>query len=519
MRDEDHDMHAGDRPASPGRDHPRARAEETAAAAARGRNAPDKRPLHREVPPPAPFPVDALGPLRGAVEGLQAQTQAPAALCAQSALGAATLAVSPHADVVLPTGQARPLVEYFGRVAVSGERKTGTDDRALAEAHRVEEEWRTAYTDEQAGHEHDRTAWREACAAAKKEAREDGRAAVREALAEVGPEPRAPALPMLFPTDTTPDGLVLHLAGGRPWAGIFASEGGLFIGGHAMNDENRMRMAAILNAAWDGQPIRRQRVGTGFAFLPGRRLTAHVMAQPAVAARLLGDPMLDDIGLLARCLTVEPESTIGGRLFRAPPAWARAALHDHDCRLGHLLRRPPVTRPGEDRVLDPRRLSLSEAARRVWVAFHDAVERDLGEGGALRPVRAFGAKLAEHAGRLAGVLTVYGDPDAGEITGEAMACGIALAQHYAAEALRLQGAAAVAPELALAARLLAWWQGRGGAPLHLAEVYQRGLNALGSAAKARACMEVLVEHGHAQRLPPGTVLDGKPRREAWALVP
>jgi hypothetical protein len=100
-----------------------------------------------------------------------------------------------------------------------------------------------------------------------------------------------------------------------------------------------------------------------------------------------------------------------------------------------------------------------------------------------------------------------------------MACGIELAQHYAAEALRLQGAAAVAPELALAGRLLAWWQGRGGTTLHLAEVYQRGLNALNTAAKARACVEVLVEHGHARRLPPGTVLDGKPRRDAWELVP
>ncbi len=191
----------------------------------------------------------------------------------------------------------------------------------------------------------------------------------------MGPEPRAPALPMLFPTDTTPDGLVLHLAGGRPWAGIFASEGGLFIGGHAMNDDNRLRMTAMLNAAWDGQPIRRQRVGTGFAFLPGRRLTAHLMAQPAVAARLLGDPMLDDIGLLARCLTVEPESTIGARLFREPPASARAALHDYDSRLGHLLRRPPRTRPDDGRILDPRRLPLSEAARRAWIGFQSVLSR------------------------------------------------------------------------------------------------------------------------------------------------
>ena len=163
-------------------------------------------------------------------------------------------------------------------------------------------------------------------------------------------------------------------------------------------------------------------------------------------------------------------------------------------------------------------MTLSDTARRAWIGFHDAAECDIGDGGALRLVWAFGAKLAEHAGRLAGVLTSYRDPEAGEIAGDDMASGIMLAQHYAAEALRLHGAAAVAPELAMAARLLAWWHARGGAPLHLAEVYQRGLNALDTASKARACLEVLVEHGHARRLPPGTVLEGKTRRDAWELI-
>ena len=83
----------------------------------------------------------------------------------------------------------------------------------------------------------------------------------------------------------------------------------------------------------------------------------------------------------------------------------------------------------------------------------------------------------------------------------------------------MQGATAVAPELALAARLLAWWRARGGGPLHLAQVYQRGPNALDTAAEARACMRVLVEHGHAVPLPPGTAVDGAPRQEAWGMVP
>jgi hypothetical protein len=127
--------------------------------------------------------------------------------------------------------------------------------------------------------------------------------------------------------------------------------------------------------------------------------------------------------------------------------------------------------------------------------------------------------LAEHAGRLAAVLAAYADPDTTEIGPEAMACGIALAQHYAAEMLRLQGAGAVAPDLRLAAKLLAWWQARPDPRCHLATIYQRGLNAISDAATARRIVSILEDHGWITRLPANTVLDGTPRKEAWELVP
>ena len=155
----------------------------------------------------------------------------------------------------------------------------------------------------------------------------------------------------------------------------------------------------------------------------------------------------------------------------------------------------------------------------VWIRSHDRAGAAIGPGGELEPVKAFGAKMAEHAGRLAAVLAVYADPDAMEVPGETMACGVALAQHYGAELLRLRGAAAVSPDLRLAARLLDWWRARPDPRCHLAAVYQRGPNALGEAAKARRIVGLLEEHGWLRRLPPGEELDGKPRKEAWALVP
>jgi hypothetical protein len=300
---------------------------------------------------------------------------------------------------------------------------------------------------------------------------------------------------------------------------VFTSEGGVLVGGHAFNDEKAMATGALLNTLWDGNPIRRVRVLTGNAFLPGRRCSMHIMMQRVVADKLLGDPVLDGIGTVARMLMVDPESTMGSRPFRdAPPECALILRAYMDTMLA-LLTRPPVTAPDTQDVLDPPIMTLTPDARAMWVSFHDAVESDLRRGGELHPIRAFGAKMAEHAGRLAAVLSVYADPDAMEVNAEAMACGITLAQHYATEMLRLQGGAAISPDLRLAERLLAWWQARPDPQCHLAAIYQTGPGAMRDAATARRIVGILEEHGFVLRLPAGTVLEGTARRDAWELVP
>ncbi len=274
----------------------------------------EKRPLFRPLPPAPEFPVSALGPLREPAEAMQMHTQAPFAMCAQSALAAAALAVQAHRDVELPGGGRKPLTGLFVSVADSGERKTSVDKIALAPGHRVEERWRAEHEADVARHLNDRDAWKEARDAAKK-AKGD-RAAIRAALDALGPEPKAPPHPMLLVSDPTPEALVLHLSDGRPWGGVFTAEGGLLLGGSAFSEEARMRTGALLNTLWDGEPIRRSRVLTGAAFLPGRRCSAHVMMQPVVADRLFGDALLEGIGLLARVLLVAPESTAGTRCRR-----------------------------------------------------------------------------------------------------------------------------------------------------------------------------------------------------------
>ena len=94
------------------------------------------RPLLRPTPPAEPYPVDALGlVLAEAVRAVEAMTQAPLALCAQSVLAAASLATQAHANVLLPTSQHRPVSLALLSLGVSGERKSTVDGLALEAAH------------------------------------------------------------------------------------------------------------------------------------------------------------------------------------------------------------------------------------------------------------------------------------------------------------------------------------------------------------------------------------------------
>jgi hypothetical protein len=213
---------------------------------------PEKRPLFRALPPAPAFPVEALGPLASAAIAIHQRTQAPVAIAAQSVLAAATLAVQAQRDVALPGGGQKPLTAIFVSVADSGERKSSVDRIALAAIHKVEDEWRQQAQRDAVAYVNAKAAWDAAREHTKRACKGDI-AALRAAFDALGPEPRSPPHPMLLVADPTPEALTLHLADGRPMAGVFTAEGGLLIGGAAFNDESRMRTAALLNTLWDGE--------------------------------------------------------------------------------------------------------------------------------------------------------------------------------------------------------------------------------------------------------------------------
>jgi hypothetical protein len=475
-------------------------------------------PLLRELPPPEPFPIEALGDVLGpAAEAIQDIVQSPWAMCGQAVLAAATLAVQGHADVQLPTAQVKPISNFFLTVAGTGERKSATDSMALGPVHKHEETLLEIYRAELPLYNNKKLAWdaarKKICHSSKGDL-----AATNVALSSLGPEPEAPLSPLFTCQEPTFEGLCRALQCGQPSVGIFATEGGQFIAGHGMSPDNKLRTAAGLSGVWDGETIKRVRASEGVTFLPGRRVSMHLMVQPGVANIMLADVELADQGMLSRCLVTAPESQSGKRFFREPKPESRSKLTAYENRMHAMLKQPLPLAMDTCNVLEPRVLRLSSGATDLWRSFADHVEEQIGAGGALEPIIGLANKAPEHAGRLAAVLAMVADPSTSEICQDFMAHGITLAQHYVSEALRLFQGARVDRDLRLAVLLLDWLSSWGERNISLRDIYQFGPNAIRDRKTALRVVQILEAHKWLVKLPGSTVVNGERRRDAWRIA-
>lgn len=473
------------------------------------------QPLVREIPPPDPFPVAALGPLREVAEAVASETLAPIAMAAGSALAVASLATQAHADVST-LGGIKPLSLYVLTIAKSGERKTAVDRLLLRGLREVEEIGAAQFQKDQAAFvlaSEIYQALKKAALAAMGGKKSLG---AETDLRALGDPPSAPISPFRTMAEPTAEGAYKALQNGQPSQGLFADEGGAFLGGYSMSADHRQKTLALLNSAWDASPLDRLRVGDGASRLYGRRLALHLMVQPSIAHGFIGDAMASEIGFLPRCLICEPASTIGGRfshLVKPNPV----ALEGFASRLKQVLAEPlPLAEDG--RSLKPRLLKLSPQARVVLTQFADEVEAECGPGRAFSHITGTAAKEAEQAARIAGVLTLWGDLRAETVEVAAMIQGIELARFYLSEASRLSSACTISEGIADAEKLRLWllkdWAE---ADIAKSEILQRGPSCCRESGKADHAVALLERHGWLIPLPEGTQLRGKPRKLAWRI--
>lgn len=363
------------------------------------------------------FPFAAMGPILGAAaQAIADDVQAPDGMAGASVLAAASLAVQPLADVILPHGQASPLSLYCVTSGSSGDRKSAVDAVACMEIlQRRKEQSRQ--------HHHAMQAYLQEQAACKKG----------------DPEPQEPTMQVLTVSNATIEG-VSRLLKAQGSIGIFSPEGGEVLGGHSMKEVNRMGAMAFFLKGWSGESLDTMRGGAGYSSLLGRRVAMHLMVQPMLLRELLSDPMADGQGFLARCLISQPATLAGTRLYCGNNPMENPAVVAYAERMGQLLDTKPELWPnGDGYELKPKGLPLDPTARALWIAFYNATEQEQADGGELAQARAFASKAAEQAARIAGIIAMFDNPRAVAIGIAAMDGAIELVKFYLGEHLRLMG--------------------------------------------------------------------------------
>lgn len=484
-------------------------------------------PLRRPMPPAEPYPLEALGPiLAPAVQSVRAIIQVPEAVVAQAFLSAASLAAQPHADVLID-GRRELLSLFALTIAKSGERKSAADEIALHVHQKFEKDNLQRHEREKAEYEIDKLAYDAArrqvvTGSFPKGVAGDAREYIRSKLSGLGEVPKEPRKPILLAAAPTLEALHKIFAGGLPSVGLFNNDAGDVFGGHGMNEENCLKTAAGFSKLWDKGEYDRLRATDGLNKYFGRRLASHLMIQPIVAEMVLSNQILIGQGLLARCLSAWPESTIGYRPYREEDISQVPVLTTYSKAITDLLQREMPLAEGpdgerSDAELAPPPIVLSRPAKTVWMSIHDAIEEEMRPGRAYADVQPWAAKAPAQILRIAGVLTILEHGGPAEIAAEAVERGAALMRYYLGEARRMVGTAMIPAPILHAEAILKWCHDRAKSEVDSSDLLQHGPGAIREIEALGKAMTALQNAGWAIPIEGGKVIGGKKRRRVWTI--
>lgn len=408
----------------------------------------------------ADYPLEALGPLAEAAANLAAGAQVARAMAGQSLLAVAALLTQSCFNVRTLDGAPKPLSLYALTVANSGDGKDAADRIALRAVHDFQRKAGDAYRRELADFER---------APRKRQ--------------DAAPEPPGPA-PYRIASDLTIEGLRLSFDVGISSQGIFSTEAGAVLAGHAMSTEQRTKTAANLCGLLDRGHISVLRAAGGRTERYGLRLSVHMLLQPAALGDVLNDDTLSGIGFWPRFLLAWP-APLKPRKYRPWRAETCASLGRYWTRCAELLALPV---PADCDALPA--LELDAAATAHMAAFFEGMEQE-GRKGTLRDVQPFAVRAAELACRVAGVLAAFSGRDGIDL--HLAECGAALVAHSIdGWQETLAGKADAVPGWAMT---LYRWMAERGTPIRLKDIPRLGPVSVRSATRRDAAIALLQSAG------------------------
>lgn len=479
------------------------------------------QPLRKKGAIATHFPIESLPILlKDAVLAMHDKIQAPIAICAQTILAVSNLAVQAHANIMMPFGQIRPISCFFLTIAESGERKTSCDNEALKVLEEYEAKLKEQYLLDLETWQNELAAYNSVRdAILKGKNKYSNYNSKKEALAAIGKKPNPPLTPLLICPDPTFEGLCKLMKEGMPTLGVFSSEGGQFIGGYGMKDDNKIRTAAALSHVWDGKAIKRVRNGDGITILHGRRLSMHLMAQPNIAGGFLADPVLKDQGLLSRILIAAPATIAGTRSRHQTNSHSNVALAKFQQIIAKILNVPLPIETNSRNELAPRTITLSEESKELFATFYETIESKLLCGEEFDHIKDFANKLPEHALRLATTLALIDNIEETTLKARYLQMGIDLSNYYAKEVARLSNREVIDYDLLLAEKLLNWLHNKWDDEyISLPDIYQRSINPINTRSKALKIIDILESHHWLKRSDREMLIKGQIRKDVWRIV-
>lgn len=203
------------------------------------------------------------------------------------------------------------------------------------------------------------------------------------------------------------------------------------MGGHGMQT-NTTKFIALLNRLWDGKPFIAHRKTSDSFTVENRRLTVSVMMQPLILEQMLAKNggITRQSGFLARSLITYPNTAMGTRHYKEPPASLESVSNFHQRLIDCLNTSLSLDKTGCHTMPT---LQLSQSAKAAWVSFFNKIESGLNNQSEWGAIKDFASKAAENVARLAALLHLF-DGKSGDISAEQIEQAIEIISWHLQEA-------------------------------------------------------------------------------------
>lgn len=490
-------------------------------------------PVSIDRPALTPFPTHLLGPdLAAVVNAVTEQVQVAPDIPSMISLAAISTAVGGRALIKIRPGWSEASSVWTATVAGAGERKSAAEGPFSDALRRIEKKLREDALPEIEEAEQALKVGQARLDEAEKAAvkakpdvfklRMDEAKLARRQLAELGP---VPALPRLLFGDITPAAMPQKASqqGGR--MAVIHSEGTLLKQMGGLYNSGASDTGFALDA-YDGKAMPVDRIGRDSIEMESAHLAVGLLIQPVILEQLgrkKDDEMLHN-GFVQRFLYSFPASRLGYQDPRGSIAIPAELIEDLEGRLQTLVN--TLWKTSLVRVI-----TFTEQASEEMYVFQESLQERLRRGGDLHQMASWASKLPGKIARVAGLLALYADAQAREVSAEQFRSAVALAPYFIQHArlcLDLMGANREG-QLTPARDVLEWLRRRKpeqvGQPFSVRDA-QRGVdgNAWGpdgvTSETVHDAIRVLVDRGWAMPVPEEPRAEGqRGRRPSPKFLP